>query len=723
MASQHSAWGIEIGAYAIKAIRLDRNGDDVSVSDFAYIPHKKVLSSPDSDQREVIRLSLGQFISEKKLEGEHLVMSIPGHSSFARFAKLPPVEPKKVPDIVKFEAVQQIPFPIEEVEWDYQTFVAEDSPEVEVGIFAVTREKIQERLELYSEVGMGPEVMTLSPVSVYNAMAWDHNLASREEPVVYIDIGTYATDVIIAEAGRCWIRTFPLGGTHFTEAIAESFKLKYSKAERLKLEASSSRYTKQIMQAMRPVFSDLLQDLQRSLGYFSSVHREASLETMVGLGSTFKIPGLRKFIGQQLQVNVSRLDEFKKISVSGREAATFAEYNVNMATAYGLALQGIDMAPINANLVPVPVLREQMWHRKTRWFVGAAVLAILAGGTTFYRPLVDSAQLSADPPREVKSTINKGEQLQKSYEDAKAKAVVNREAGSLQDLLLYRTVWPWLLQDSASAVLSADPQPVLSGSDLEAVMNISPLDRRLVEIVNLSGQYIGPTETGDRPRIRVAMELDLTRDRPIEFINETVANWLRTNGEPEGDRIDVPYRIIVDTVNTNAASMTERIVNASKEQPSGGGRGGSGRGGSGGGGAGGIGGLGGRGGAGGVGGIGGRGGAGGVGGIGGRGGAGGVGGIGGRGGAGGVGGIGGLGGGRGGGGMGGGPLGGGEPAGGRRPSNQLPSLEAMAPLPDPPDIYPPDTTIYTIQMTFEIEILDPKAMPQASAGTSKGGRS
>ena len=720
MASQHSAWGIEIGAYAIKAIRLDRNGDDVSVSDFAYIPHKKVLSSPDSDHREVIRLSLGQFISEKKLEGEHLVMSIPGHSSFARFAKLPPVEPKKVPDIVKFEAVQQIPFPIEEVEWDYQTFVAEDSPEVEVGIFAVTREKIQERLELYGEVGMGPEVMTLSPVSVYNAMAWDHNLASREEPVVYIDIGTYATDVIIAEAGRCWIRTFPLGGTHFTEAIAESFKLKYSKAERLKLEASSSRYTKQIMQAMRPVFSDLLQDLQRSLGYFSSVHREASLETMVGLGSTFKIPGLRKFIGQQLQVNVSRLDEFKKISVSGREAATFAEYNVNMATAYGLALQGIDMAPINANLVPVPVLREQMWHRKTRWFVGAAVLAILAGGATFYRPLMDSAQLSAEPPREVKATIDKGEQLQKSYEDAKAKAVVNREAGSLQDLLLYRTVWPWLLQDSASAVLSADPQPVLSGSDLEAVMNISPEDRRLVEITDLSGEYIGPATSGGRPRIKVKLQLDLTRSRPIEFINETVANWLRTNGEPEGDRIDVPYRIIVDTVDTNAATMSERIVNASEDKPSGGGRGGSGRGGEGGlgsgprpGAGGGIGGLGGRGG-GGIGGLGGRGG-GGIGGLGGRGG-GGIGGLGGRGG----GGIGG----RGAGPSGGGALGGGGAAGGgRRPSNALPSLEAMAPLPKAPDIYPPDTTIYTILMTFEVEILDPKAMPQASAASSKGDRS
>ena len=354
MANAQAAWGIEIGAYAIKAVRLERTGDSVEVSDFAFIPHKKVLSSPDVDQREVVRLSLGQLISEKKLEGEQLVMSVPGHTSFARFAKLPPVEPKKVPDIVKFEAVQQIPFPIEEVEWDYQTFVADDSPEIEVGIFAITREKIQERLSLYGEVGMSPEVMTLSPVSVYNAMAYDHTLATREEPVVYIDIGTYATDVIIAEAGRCWIRTFPIGGTHFTEAIAESFKLKYPKAERLKLEASSSRYTKQIMQAMRPVFSDLLQDLQRSLGYFSSVHRDAKLETMIGLGSTFKIPGLRKFIGQQLQVNVSRLDEFRRISVGGRQAADFVEHTVNMATAYGLALQGVGSAPINANPSPCP---------------------------------------------------------------------------------------------------------------------------------------------------------------------------------------------------------------------------------------------------------------------------------------------------------------------------------------------------------------------------------
>ena len=88
MAQGKAAWGIEVGAYEIKAIRLQDGGPTgVEVTDFAVIPHKKVLTEPDIDQNEVIRLSLGQLISQKELEGENLVMSVPGHSAFARFAK------------------------------------------------------------------------------------------------------------------------------------------------------------------------------------------------------------------------------------------------------------------------------------------------------------------------------------------------------------------------------------------------------------------------------------------------------------------------------------------------------------------------------------------------------------------------------------------------------------------------------------------------------------
>jgi len=83
MAHPTAAWGIEIGQYAIKAIRLERDGEDVQVTDFAVLQHRKVLSTPDIDVAEVTRMSLGQLISEKNLEGEHLVISVPGHSALA----------------------------------------------------------------------------------------------------------------------------------------------------------------------------------------------------------------------------------------------------------------------------------------------------------------------------------------------------------------------------------------------------------------------------------------------------------------------------------------------------------------------------------------------------------------------------------------------------------------------------------------------------------------
>jgi type IV pilus assembly protein PilM len=475
------------------------------------------------------------------------------------------VEPKKVPDIVKFEAVQQIPFPIDEVEWDYQTFTSADTPEIEVGIFAITRERVQQRLGLYAEVGMSPEVMTLSPVSVFNALAYDLTGVKQEGPVVFLDIGTQATDVIVSEAGRCWIRTFPLGGTHFTEAIASAFKLSYSKAEKLKLEASDSKYAKQIMQAMRPVFSDLLQDLQRSIGYYQSLHREHELKTMIGLGSTFKIPGLRKFLAQQLQIEALRLDEYKRIAVTGREAAAFAENTVNMATAYGLALQGVGLAPIDANLVPVKTLRGSMWQSKTKWFAAAAAIMLLASGAMLIRPMLDRSAMQPVPPSVVSDVIKRGNELRSRFDTLKASSDVGHTALNMVALFDHRTIWPWVLADTSAALKSSDPQAALLGGNLESILAIPAAERNLVLLEELNGEYMPPSDGKGSRRVRVTMNVQLSHDRPVEFLNNTVAAWLRANAEPAGDRANVPYRIIPESITTNPTMLSEHKATATGE--------------------------------------------------------------------------------------------------------------------------------------------------------------
>ncbi len=418
MASSNVSWGIDIGAGAIKALRLERDGDNVRVADFVVVPHKRVLSTPDVVESDAIRVALGSFLGEyrEQLRGVPVTCSLPGHATFSRFAKLPPVERKGVENLVKFEAVQQIPYDIEEVEWDYQVFASDDSPEVEVGIFAVTRERVEEKLSLWGEAGLAPDEITLGPVAAYNAIAYDLAFTEDSPGTVIVDVGTVATDLIIAERGRVWIRTFPIGGHHFTEVLAETFKLDYRKAETLKREAETSKYKRHIFQALKPILSDLVEDVKRSINYYTETHEEAKLERVIGLGSTFKLLGLRKLMSQQLGMEVYRIESFKRATVEGSAAVEFDTVSLNMASAYGLALQGLEMTPIGVNLVPTGVTRESLWRAKTPYFVAAALIGIVGAGATFIKPVMDGAHVTDFSGGQVRQFTNRMSTLKGEWE-------------------------------------------------------------------------------------------------------------------------------------------------------------------------------------------------------------------------------------------------------------------------------------------------------------------
>lgn len=455
MGASNECWGIEMGFGAIKALKLQQDGDELKVLDYAVINHAKVLSTPDLDQDDAMRVALGTLASTKDLSGSRISISLPGHQSFARFAKLPPVDPKKVGDIVKFEAVQQIPFPLEEVEWDYQTFVSPDSPDVEVGIFAVTRERINSRLSMLADVGLTPDWATISPVAAYNAMAVDLGFTEESPGTIILDIGTVATDIIIAEAGRVWVRTFPIGGHQFTEALVNAFKLSYTKAEKLKREAEQTKHARHVFQAMRPIFGDLAQEIQRSIGFYQSVHPDADLKRLVGLGSTFKLPGLRKYLKQQLQLDVYRIEQFKKLSLDGPQAGEFQAASLNLTTAYGCAIQALGVAPLRANLMPVTVLRDAMWKRKVPYFAAAAGLAAAAAGVMFIRPLVDSAGFQgAEKPPIIQTVVREARTLSSEAEQAQVTsgAEPDLRAANIVSLLDGRGLYTRVLEDTARIV-------------------------------------------------------------------------------------------------------------------------------------------------------------------------------------------------------------------------------------------------------------------------------
>lgn len=566
MASSNTCWGIELGAGGIKAIKLQRDGEDVRVLDFAVLPHKKVLSTPELDQNDAIRVALGQLVSQKDLTNAAIAISIPGHSSFARFAKLPPVEPKKIPDIVKFEAVQQIPFPIEQVEWDYQTFKSKDNPDVEVGIFAVTRDKITERLQTYNEVGVTPEFVTLGPLAAYNAIAWDQEFNDKTPGTVILDVGTTSTDLIVSEPGRAWIRTFPIGGHQFTEALVSAFKLSYVKAEALKRQAEQSTHARHILQAMRPVFGDLAQDVQRSIGYYQSSHKDANLTRLIGLGSTFNLPGLRKYLGQQLQMEIVRLEKFNKLTLEGPTNAEFEASTINLATAYGLALQGLGFNfGIMANLVPVPIVREGVWKKKTKWFAAAAGLSVAAGAVSFYRPVVDRATNPAsNKPAEIQRAAQKITQLRSEWNEVSKGFVADFRATNIARLPLNREIHAKLLGDIGAMMKVAQDKAAEGVKPGETPNGLS--------FGGLTTKYAGPGGAGDGHstppasgapagatstpvggRVSITLDVDTLHEQADKFLVETVMKWIDDNK----DRAGVPYTFDKSTMKYTPLSSTQ----------------------------------------------------------------------------------------------------------------------------------------------------------------------
>src|SRR5438552_15173005 len=98
MAHPRSAWGIDVGNRALKAVKLVREGDQLRVDDFEVIEHETVLSNSGDNREALIQSAIAGFVAKHPTKGGGTAaIGVSGQSSFARFIKLPPVETKKIP--------------------------------------------------------------------------------------------------------------------------------------------------------------------------------------------------------------------------------------------------------------------------------------------------------------------------------------------------------------------------------------------------------------------------------------------------------------------------------------------------------------------------------------------------------------------------------------------------------------------------------------------------
>jgi len=480
MAKSNAVWGIDIGQCALKALRCrphEKDDKRMVVEAFDYIEYPKILTQPEANRDELIKEALEQFVSRNEIAGESVAIAVPGQSGLARFIKLPPVERKKIPDIVKYEARQQIPFALEDVVWDYQPLVGSEEEgyaiETEVGLFAMKRDQVARALKPLESAGIPVDIIQLAPLAIYNFVSFDRlNVEGPYDPAnpptstVIISLGTDTTDLVITNGYRVWQRSIPIGGNHFTKALTKELKLTFAKAEHLKRNAMKAENPKAVFQAMRPVFSDLVAEIQRSIGFFTSNNRNAKLGEMVALGNPMKLPGLQRFLSQNLDQEVKLLDNFANL-VTGTATAgpQFKENQLTFGVAYGLCVQALDSAQLRTNLLPDEIITTRLVKAKKPWAVAAAA-ALLMGLTInyfgHYASLVSAD--TTDPQMSQALTAAKStaaEAKKFADEHAALKAEFEKITGigdSLQSNVDGRLLWLEMLK-AVDAALPKDTRP------------------------------------------------------------------------------------------------------------------------------------------------------------------------------------------------------------------------------------------------------------------------
>ena len=394
MAKSNAVWGIDIGQCALKALRctLDADGQSVVADSYDYIEYPKILSQPEADPEELVRQALEQFLSRNEVLGDSVAISVPGQAGLSRFFKPPPVDAKTLPDIVKYEVKQQIPFPIEDVIWDWQqmggTIVDGRTVDAEVGLFAMKRDAVIRALRPFDEADVEVDIIQLSPLSIFNVVCKDildempapedFDPESPPDSVVVMSMGTDTTDLIVSNGIKLWLRNIPIGGNHFTKQLSRELKLTQAKAEHLKRNARQAEDPKTVFKAMRPVFSDLVNEVQRSLTFFQSMDKTAKISKIVLLGNAAKLPGLRQFLNKQLQIDIAKISEFD--SLNGTEVVSQQSFKDNLlafAPSYGLCLQGAGKAVMNTNLLPGEIVTERIIRAKKPWVLASVGLLMI----------------------------------------------------------------------------------------------------------------------------------------------------------------------------------------------------------------------------------------------------------------------------------------------------------------------------------------------------------
>src|SRR6266566_4576726 len=361
---------------------------------------REVLIDPAGEgiRHTQISATLREMMAELQIRHEAVNYAVPAQSVFARFVKLPAVEEEKIERIIAFEAQQNVPFPIDEVVWDYQLIGGGGDEQVQVVLVAIKTDLLDEINGAVEETGLRTAIVDVATMALYNAFRY--NCADLGGCTLLVDIGARTTNLLFIEPQKIFSRSVPVGGSSITVAIAKEFNESVAAAELRKKRdgfvSLGGAYAEpadpdiaRVSKLMRSTMTRLHAEVMRSISHYRAQQQGNAPERVFLCGGSASTPYMREFFRGKLHVPIEFFNPLRNVAVA--HAAPVNELTRSahlLGELVGLALRSASACPMELNLPPAVVVRRQELEKRRPFFVMAAagvILALLGWGFYYAR--------------------------------------------------------------------------------------------------------------------------------------------------------------------------------------------------------------------------------------------------------------------------------------------------------------------------------------------------
>jgi Tfp pilus assembly PilM family ATPase len=319
---------LEIGTASVR-LAVFECGTSGSI---ALLDHGSELL-PDSGgegmaREAVVAVALKKLLDRKRLSVRRVRLAIDGQSVFARLVSFPPVEADKLNETLRHEAVQNIPFPINEVVWDAEVVSAPGEPP-EALLVAAKTELVGGYVDAVAANGLAVAAVDAGPAALANCVRFTR--PSGAEAVLLADVGDYALNLVFIDGSRTFFRTVPLAGD---------------------------------------LVPRLVQEVECSLTFYNNLEGSNAIQRVLVSGRT----GIAEDLSGQLSLPVEPFDPLQKV-----ECKLSMEDERSCGVLAGLAMRGMPGSMLNINLEPDSLRNARMFQKRKPIWIGTAAISLITG--------------------------------------------------------------------------------------------------------------------------------------------------------------------------------------------------------------------------------------------------------------------------------------------------------------------------------------------------------